>query len=135
MREIERYGPALRQAMEYILAADLAIISGVSTLGTVGTATLGLDAATKGPLVLGRGPLANLAKLAEQEGGYLSTTQSTVPKEIFKQYYRDIRSADRITFFTEKVPEVLRPGPGQHARAELFIIRSREDLLAKTLFK
>ncbi|MDQ3919123.1 MAG: RHS repeat-associated core domain-containing protein, partial [Acidobacteriota bacterium] len=43
MDEFARYAPALEESMEYMLAADMTIISGFSTIGSVGGATLGLE--------------------------------------------------------------------------------------------
>ena len=87
-------------------------------------------------LVLGRGPLSRLQGLAEQHGGHVSTINSTVPKEIFKQNYRDIRSADKIIQYMDNIPTTLGESMqigGQYSRAEAYMINQRKDLLDKTI--
>ena len=91
---------------------------------------------TEDILVLGRGPLSRLQNLAEQQGGRVSTINSTVPKEIFKQNYRDIRSADRIVQYMDNIPTTLEESlqiGGQYSRAEVYMINQRKDLLEKTI--
>jgi hypothetical protein len=92
----------------------------------------------KDVLVLGRGPLARLQRLATQEGGRVSTIDSTCSKEIFKNNYRDIRSADRIIQYMDNIPTTLEESlqvGGQFSRAEVFMINQRKDLLLKTIRK
>jgi hypothetical protein len=87
-------------------------------------------------LVLGRGPLSRLENLAGQQGGRVSTINSTVPKEIFKQNYRDIRSADKIIQYMDNIPTTLEESlqiGGQYSRAEIYMINQRQDLLEKTI--
>jgi hypothetical protein len=89
-------------------------------------------------LVLGRGPLDRLQRLATQEGGRVSTIDSTVAKEIFKNNYRDIRSADKIIQYMDNIPTTLQESlqiGGQYSRAEVFMINQRKDLLQKTIRK
>jgi hypothetical protein len=89
-------------------------------------------------LVLGRGPQARLERLADHEGGQISTTSSKVAKEIFKRNYSDIRKADKIVQYMDEVPtsleEAIKIG-GQYSRAEAYMINQRKDLLEKTIRK
>ncbi|HYE12952.1 MAG TPA: RHS repeat-associated core domain-containing protein [Pyrinomonadaceae bacterium] len=118
------------------------IISAVGLANGVGrglTARSTSSAVTEDVLVLGRGPMSRLERLAAQEGGRISTTSSTSAREIFRMNYRDIRSSDRIIYYMDNVPrtleEAIQIGGGQFSRAEVFMIQSRPDLLKKTRFK
>jgi hypothetical protein len=93
---------------------------------------------TEDVLVLGRGPLSRLQKLAAEEGGRVSSIASQDARAIFKQNYRDIRSADKIIQYMDNIPttldEAVRSG-GQFSRAEVYMINQRKDLLGKTIRK
>ncbi|MEQ1526244.1 MAG: RHS repeat-associated core domain-containing protein [Gallionella sp.] len=111
----------------YFIESVFGPIRGVSaTLSVVGRSDI---------LVLGRGPLTRLEALAIKEGGRVSTIDSNIPQVIFKQNYRDIRSADKIVQYMDNIPqtyqESIRIG-GQYSRAEVFMINQRPDLLLKT---
>jgi RHS repeat-associated protein len=139
----EDFFPAMQQQADAIqpwMKAGLIYMSlftgPVSEAG--GFTSLGIEAA-EDTLILGRGPELRLLQLGNQEGGRISTIESNIPKEIFKQSYKDMRTADRIFFYQEGVPttleESLQMGGGQFSRAELYMIRSRADLLFKARFK
>lgn len=100
--------------------------------------SLRFAAGTDDILVLGRGPLERLQRLAMQEGGRVSTIDSTVAREIFRNNYRDIRTADRIIQYMDNIPTTLQESlqiGGQYSRAEVFMINQRKDLLQKTIRK
>jgi hypothetical protein len=105
----------------------------------LGKGPLAQYAATEEILVLGRGPLSRLDRLADSEGGRISTVDSLDPREIFRKNYGDIRKADTIIQYMDNIPttleEALRIGGGQFSRAEVFMINQRLDLLQKTFRK
>ena len=81
-----------------------------------------------------------LSDFARNEGGRLSTINSNLPQDIYKQNARDIRSAGKIIFREKGVPNSLEEslrigGRGQFSRAERNLILSRPELRKKTEFK
>jgi RHS repeat-associated protein len=123
-------------------AAGLLAIKGLSMADDalrLGLRVEGLAAnSAQDVLVLGRGPLSRLESLAAKEGGRVSTIDSNVAKEIFKQNYRDVRSADKIIQYMDNIPTTLEESlkiGGQFSRAEVFMINQRKDLLLKTIRK
>ncbi len=80
----------------------------------------------KGILVLGRGPKVRLERLAREVGGYISTIASQDARTIWKNNKRDIRMAEKIIQYMDKIDG------GAFSRAERIYIDSSDDLLKKT---
>lgn len=80
----------------------------------------------------------SVAERVARGEGRTSSVDSTDPSTIFKQNYRDMRSAESIEYDTRGVPrsieDVLRDPTkgGQFSRAERYMIDTRPDILRKT---
>ena len=128
-------------AARIYMASRAAAAAGSEAAGAIGSAAEGVATNVADDiLVLGRGPVERLQRLADLEGGRLSNSNSSIAKEIFKRNYSDMRSANRIVQYMDDIPESLpsvieRQYSGQFSRAELFMIKTRPDLAAKTLQK
>jgi RHS repeat-associated protein len=61
-----KWGPPLKQSMEYMFQADMALIGGFTTLGSVGTTTLGLEGAGATTAAEGTGLFAIHPRVAGQ---------------------------------------------------------------------